>query len=339
MSATRKCAVWDLDNTLWDGVCLEGAVKLREPVAQAIRELDGRGILHSVASRGDEERARAVLREMDLERYFLAPRINWLPKPQNLQTIARELSLSPDAMAFIDDDPFEREQMACMQPEVMVLDARGAPSMPAMPEFTPGALTSEAASRRLYYQSELRRRQPEAGFGSREEFLRSCRMHLCVRRMLPSDMLRVLELTTRTHQLNTTGWVFTAEELADLEGRGMQVHVAELEDRWGPYGIVAAAVVEARPGLWRLRYLALSCRVMGRGIERSILARLLGEMPDPRQARVEALFRDTGRNRTMRVFYQMMGFRNAGPFGDSGITVFRAVLHEPPAAPSWVEVR
>ena len=43
MSTLRKCIVWDLDNTLWDGVVLEGRVALRRPVAEAIRELDGRG--------------------------------------------------------------------------------------------------------------------------------------------------------------------------------------------------------------------------------------------------------------------------------------------------------
>ena len=40
----KKCVVWDLDNTLWDGICLEGNVKVKEDVIQVIKELDERGI-------------------------------------------------------------------------------------------------------------------------------------------------------------------------------------------------------------------------------------------------------------------------------------------------------
>ena len=38
MPQMKKCVVWDLDNTLWDGVCLEGTVRLRPAVEAAIRD-------------------------------------------------------------------------------------------------------------------------------------------------------------------------------------------------------------------------------------------------------------------------------------------------------------
>ena len=54
-SSIKKCLIWDLDNTLWDGVCLEGDVRLRPEAANAITELDRRGILFSIASRGEAD--------------------------------------------------------------------------------------------------------------------------------------------------------------------------------------------------------------------------------------------------------------------------------------------
>ena len=46
-----KCVVWDLDNTLWNGVLLEDErVTIRENVLDVIKTLDGRGILQSIAS-------------------------------------------------------------------------------------------------------------------------------------------------------------------------------------------------------------------------------------------------------------------------------------------------
>ena len=76
-----KCLVWDLDNTLWDGVLLEDAqVSLRPEVPGILRALDERGILHSIASRNDRAIAMEKLREFGLADYFLWPQINWNPK-------------------------------------------------------------------------------------------------------------------------------------------------------------------------------------------------------------------------------------------------------------------
>ena len=46
-ATTRKCVVWDLDNTLWEGICLEGAVRLR-PEAAGVLEVDKRSPIPDV---------------------------------------------------------------------------------------------------------------------------------------------------------------------------------------------------------------------------------------------------------------------------------------------------
>ena len=144
---TKKCLVWDLDNTLWDGVCLEGDVQLRSEAATAITELDRRGILHSIASRGDADIALGQLRAFGLARYFLVPKVNWLPKTTNIIAIGRELRLSLDDVAFIDDDPFELEQVSMMLPSILTIDARAVADLPTSRAFTPTSVTDEARSR------------------------------------------------------------------------------------------------------------------------------------------------------------------------------------------------
>lgn len=49
-----KCVIWDLDNTIWDGVLSEDKeVKLNDNIKEIIEELDKRGILQSVASKNN----------------------------------------------------------------------------------------------------------------------------------------------------------------------------------------------------------------------------------------------------------------------------------------------
>jgi FkbH-like protein len=341
MSTLKKCIIWDLDNTLWNGVCLEGPVTLRRDVIATIAVLDRRGILHSIASRGDTEVATATLREFGVDSYFLVPRINWLPKSQNISDIMNDLGIAGDAVAFIDDDPFECEQVAFMLPDVLTIPSEDAGTLASRAEFSPDHVTHEASQRRQYYQSELQRKAAEHQCASREEFLRSCNMRLSIRPMTEEDIPRVMELMTRTHQMNTTGLMLdepALEQLLHDPQRNRQISVGELTDKFGEYGIVATAMIDTKPLLWRLEYLAVSCRVMGRGIERALLASLADDAVRDNGMVIEATYRETGRNRMMRAFYQMMGFREYSRGDDANTIVFRASPQELGGIPRWLEV-
>ena len=331
----KKCLVWDLDNTLWDGVYLEGDVKVRPEARQAIEKLDHRGILHSIASRGDEKLAFEVLRKTGLWGFFLVPQINWEPKPKNIITISKELRLALDSIVFIDDDQFELEQVAYMLPEVMTVGADRVPELIAHPFFRAEKITPEALLRRDFYIAEQSRQRARLDYPNREAFLKSCGMKLTLRRMVAGDLPRVLELMSRTHQLNTVGRVLAEEELRD---RRFCVKVAELTDRFGGYGTVGTAIVESSASSWKLHLLAVSCRVLGRGVERSILAALLQEAGRSGLSRAEALYHDTGGNRAMLALYQMMGFRKRGASAQEGTEIFSLALDRAPATPSWIEV-
>jgi FkbH-like protein len=340
-SSTKKCLIWDLDNTLWDGVCLEGDVQLRPEAATAIAELDRRGILLSIASRGEADVSLKQLDTFGLERYFLVPKVNWLPKTTNIIAIGRELELSLADVAFVDDEPFELEQVSTMLPGVLTIDARDVAGLLYSSAFQPMSVTREGRMRRQLYEAEQARAAAEVRCVSREDFLHSCDMRLVVRPMAESDVPRVRELMTRTHQLNTTGLLLSPEEILGLGESGAdesRVVVAELTDRFGSYGTIGVSIAAANRDCWTLSYLALSCRVLGRGIERAFLSRLL-DGAARRGARVaRAHFRATGRNRQMLVLYQIAGFRTAEGDGDGETTLLTRDLTDLPAPPSWITI-
>src|SRR5437879_695273 len=82
-----KVVVWDLDNTIWNGVLLEdGAVALFSGVVDVIKELDRRGILQSISSKGNSDAAMAKLEEFGIVEYFIYPQINWNAKSESVKT-------------------------------------------------------------------------------------------------------------------------------------------------------------------------------------------------------------------------------------------------------------
>ena len=166
-----KCVVWDLDNTLWEGVLLESpAVHLRPEVAEVLRTLDERGIVHSIASRNDHVTAMARLTEWGLDEWFLHPQINWGSKVASIRAIAAALGIGLDAIAFVDDDPFERDGVAAALPGVLCLDAAYLGQFTGAAELTPPTISDEARHRRLLYRSDIARSQAEVAFtGPSEE--------------------------------------------------------------------------------------------------------------------------------------------------------------------------
>ena len=340
MITSKKCIVWDMDNTLWDGIILEGKVILRPEIRDTIVQLDQKGILHSIASRNDEDMAMNLLREHHLDHYFISPRINWLPKTTNIIGIVNSLNISLDSVAFVDDDPFELNQVKFMLPDVMTIDAKEAGKLNEMPEFNPGYTTQESISRRELYQADQNRKVAESQFSTRQEFLSSCKMKLSVRPMEKQDIPRVSELMTRTHQLNTTGQIFSGNRLLEI-AQHKHLHenilVAELRDKFGWNGIIGTALIKHMRGYLRIIFFAMSCRIVGRGIERAFLTTLVRNAVEQGYQKIEALFRNTGRNSMMRALYQMSGFSFTNELADHTM-IFRLDCNKFPEIPPWVEV-
>ena len=96
-----KCVIWDLDNTIWNGVLIEdSSVILRDRIKGIIEVLDQRGILQSIASKNDYDLAMAKLRELGLDEYFIYPQINWGPKSISIKEIAKSINIGMDTISF-----------------------------------------------------------------------------------------------------------------------------------------------------------------------------------------------------------------------------------------------
>ena len=200
--------------------------------------------------------------------------------------------------------------------------------------------SKESQSRRIFYQSDKKRKDAEQIFSSREDFLKSCNMQLSIRLMTIADIPRVLELMTRTHQLNTTGKLFKREKLIENieeKSHNDSIFVAELNDKFGWSGIVGTAITRTTKSYWRLVFFTLSCRILGRGIERSFLTILLEKALRNNHKDIQALLKKTGRNRMMQAMFQMFGFNHKYNLKDQTM-VFQIDSNQIPEIPDWVEV-
>jgi methoxymalonate biosynthesis protein len=305
-----KCLVWDLDNTLWNGTLLEDPdVKFSEGVRNVIATLDSRGILQSIASKNDYDMAWKRVEQLGIAEYFVHPRIGWGPKSESVLGIAENLNFALSTIAFIDDTPSERAEVAFHAAEVRCYDAEQVLALPGLPEFTPAVVTVDARRRRQMYQASFNRDAERESFaGPDEDFLRSLELVMAIKRADGDDLSRVEELTLRTSQMNATGVHYSDEVLRGLlADPNHEVLTVTMTDRFGPHGAVGVMLLEYHPKGWHLRLLATSCRVVSFGAGAVILNWLVDQAARA-GVHLAADFRRTDRNRMMDIAYRFAGF-------------------------------
>lgn len=306
-----KLVIWDLDNTLWEGILSEGGGgALRPGIREAVLELDRRGIVQSVASKNDGDAAMAKIREFGLEDYFLCPQISWSPKSVGVGTILSALNIKPEATAFVDDAAFERDEVRHSLPAVHAYDGASPEELIALPEFQVPFITRDAAHRREMYRADLARQSAESAFeGNADEFLATLGMELDVSPVTEEDIKRVEELTIRTHQLNSTGYTYDYDELVSMIDDPDRIFlICGLHDKYGDSGKVGLLLMERGEAL-RIKLLIVSCRVMSRGIGSALLAyatHLAAREGKP----LLAEFFETEHNRIMYITYKLAGFED-----------------------------
>jgi FkbH-like protein len=334
-----KCVVWDLDNTVWDGILLEDdEVRLRPHVVDIIRTLDERGILHSIASRNDHDTAMAKLKEFGIDEYFLYPQINWNSKAASIGQIAKDINIGLDAIAFVDDQPFEREEVAFTHDRVLCIDSMQLDDILERPELNPRFITEDSRQRRAMYMADIKRNREEAEFvGPTEEFLSTLGMIFSIAPCKEEDLKRAEELTVRTNQLNTTGYTYSYEELdAFRQSPHHQLLVSSLEDKHGTYGKIGLTLIEMGEDVWNIKLLLMSCRVMSKGVGMIMIHHIL-RTAKAAGVKVRGEFVSNDRNRQMLITYKFAGFKEVERQGNVMIMENDFSAIQPP--PPYVDLR
>lgn len=333
-----KCVVWDLDNTIWNGTLLEdSSVQLKEGIIDIIITLDERGILQSISSKNDHNTALKKLKEFNIDHYFLYPQINWNSKSTSIEKIKTKLNIGIDTFAFVDDREFELEEVKFNKPEVMCINAEHTNELVGMDELIPRFITNDSQKRREMYQSDIVRNNVEEEYqGATEDFLASLHMVLSISPVDEGDLQRAEELTVRTHQLNTTGYTYSYEELDELRKSNNHILLkAELKDKYGTYGNIGLVLIECNDEIWTLKLLLMSCRVMSRGVG-TILINYIMDLASKQNVKLQAEFVSNDKNRMMYITYKFAGFKEL--IESKGVSILENDLTNIQPFPEYIKV-
>lgn len=325
-----KAVIFDLDNTLWRGQIAEDYRPDRTPwprggwqlgIWEAIQHVRMRGILVAICSKNDVD---VVSRHWEnvvqppvikLEDFAIV-KINWNDKEKNILEICQEFNIKPKSVLFVDDNPVERAAVQSLVPEIRSIGSNPYLTRRILlwaPEMQISRLTHESAQRESSVRGQLIREQSRAVL-SREEFLKSLNCSVTFLELLGSDQsefARVLELTNKTNQFNTTGKRWTHAELTAFLAGGASVVGFRARDKFSDYGLVGAVYVSDSS----ITQFVMSCRVFGMEIELAAVAHVVAHIRarGTSNSEVLAYVTTTADNSPCREVFTRAGFTELEP--------------------------
>lgn len=332
---SAKCVVVDLDNTLWGGVVGDDGperIVLGEgdPLGEAfsafqryLRRLKERGVLLAVSSKNEEKHALAPFTtrpEMVLQRDdFVAFRVNWLPKSENLREIAASLNIGLDALVFVDDNPAERELIRQALPEVKVVELGTDPSdYPTLLDRTGWldavSLSAEDQARSAMYEANAARTELKSAVGEYDAYLRSLEQRAVVAPFEERHLDRISQLTNKTNQFNlTTRRMSRSEMAAMMTSEDYLTAYVRLADRFGDNGLISVFAARGDgPELWIDLWL-MSCRVFSRGVEQLLCNDVVARAKAADFRTLHGIYLPTAKNDLVKEHYARLGFAFCEP--------------------------
>lgn len=330
----KKCVVLDLDNTLWGGVIgddgLEGIELGELGIGHAfcdfqlwLKELKKRGMLLCVCSKNNEDIAKEpfekhpdmVLKLEDIT-MFVA---NWEDKVSNIRFIQETLNIGMDSFVFIDDNPFERELIKNMIPEITVPDMPEDPAyyrtyLQNLNLFETVSFSENDEKRTKQYRQELERNQLQKDFGNFDDYLKSLAMKGKARAFEKYYYPRIAQLTQRSNQFNLRTVRYTEGDIERITSDPKYFTLYfTLEDKFGDYGLVSVIIMKqldaetAFIDTW-----LMSCRVLKRGMEEFVANSMIACAKSNGFRKVRGEYIRTPKNAMVEHLYEQFDFMKIG---------------------------
>ena len=309
--------ILDFDNTLYEGIFAEDDVaKIDSNAHRSFREqlksLSDAGVLLAGATKNNASDVAGIFEHNILnplkKEDFILIESGWLSKADSISRIIEATNLNELNLLFIDDNKRELIEVGSKFPNLLSLDASSTEELLGIVKNTIVFERDNSSLRVMQRQADvkarIKRKNKKHNDGLDDDLL--LKLNTKVQSFLAkteSDYERAFELFRKTNQFN-----FTFNRLSNLDYSKMgvriqpKIYVCSLKDDISNSGIIAAmAVIESHDALEIVEF-CISCRALGRSVEKYIFYSLLRAANVGPNTNVNCLFNSNARNLVAQSF-------------------------------------
>ena len=259
-----KLVIWDLDNTIWDGIIFHGEKVVLKPEAkEVLKQIDKIGVKQVVCSYNELDNCLKRIKEFGIDTYFSHVKASTrLTKDVMIQELLESCDILPEETLFIDDSILNRELVKMSVGCHVDFDDD---LYQIMKYFDTNRLV-------LMNQQRNRLNAENTWCGSKEDFMREVGNEISIKLGEETEIPRLTTLSNRTNELNASRNRYKDEEIEKfIKDNDYIVYVAYLKDKFGDYGLIGEVIIEVSGDSWFVKDICVSCRTMGRGVASSLI--------------------------------------------------------------------
>lgn len=325
----KKAVIFDCDNTLWKGILgedgfdgIDMSVSSKEgyyysKVQQIAHWLANQGVIIGLCSKNNPNDVEEIIENHPdfilSNDNIVIKKVNWTDKASNIKQIASDLNIGTDSIIFVDDSDFEISLINQELPEVLTLQ------VPHNIFVYPNQLLdiinryfvleeSQAdMARTLQYKQQAMRTEEMGKYKSIDSYLESLDLHILIRENDTTGIERIAQLTQKTNQFNVTTYRYTEEQIKDFMNNHKVLSIS-VSDKFGDSGMTGAVIYTLEGDMAIINSFIMSCRIMGRNIEKAIMNYIIETLQKQGVIKVVAKYIPTKKNMPVKDLYDMFNF-------------------------------
>ena len=334
ITTIKKVLILDCDNTLWGGIISESDFKeiaiannniigshIYNYIHKKILNLQKQGTILALCSKNDYKIVENFFKQNNLIlkfHHFVAKKINWKNKVDNILELAKELNLGLDSFVFIDDSDFEIKLVNNHLPQVTTFQVPN--SLIEYPLlindvanlFLKQQITSEDKNKTKFYVTELKRKTFKKKFSTKADYLSSLNLKIEFFWNIEEFADRSSQMSFKTNQFNLSNKRYSILDIASIcKSKNNYFVVFELSDKFSSHGITGLCVINQQSkNIFKIDNFLISCRVFGNDAELYFMNYILFNLKKMGAEKVLTTYNFSDKNVKVKNFIEAIGFQS-----------------------------
>ena len=277
-----KAIILDADNTLWNGILLEGTAdfsNMFKDFQSKLLDLRECGVFLALCSKNNSNDLFEFMEKNTIlkQEHFSSHRVNFNSKADNVVEILNELNINPKHTLFIDDNQYERDIVKQSIPDIHV----------DYDELIVKTLDNPLLKKIAITDEDYKR------VDSFEKIKKAKTIKHSLKLTTIPDVCRIAQMSGKTNQFNMNKTVLNAQEVLELI-KNKSIIACILMINNISYGIIGYATYENDT----ITNMVVSCRAFNMNVENNMLDYL------KEKGCTKGLIKLTEKNKKFSSFYE-----------------------------------
>lgn len=340
--------ITDLDGTLWSGTLAEKEkITLNKDYYNFLISLYNKGIQLFVVSKNDEKDVQKAMDRLNLEKNkFTAIIANWEPKYLNVEKLIRQTQIRPETVIFIDDNPFERNEVEKKNQAIVCLDAKNWKILEKAKAIKnkENQQEEEIIERINRYKTAINAATLKEQYKEEDKkFLESLKREISIGEIGPENLDRFTRLLIVTHRINFNPDKFkdyntTLNYLYNRINKGDKLFAVSTKENEVSLGLTGAFVVEIKEKKAIIPDATFSCGIIGRDFEQKSLLELTKILKNQGIKEIEIHVKLTSTNKRVKEILEELSFSIKEKKKDVEIFSVNTTNFKPKKNYEWIKV-